>query len=248
MIAELPPVRIVGCAMKGQDAIQETDVSSLSGFDLFASLSKDAAIAVERACTFRRFAAHEQIIERDSGSRDVLLLISGRAKVLNYSLSGREIVFDDLLAGCSFGEVGALDDKPPLVEVVATEDVVVMVIPQRVFINVVATYPEVALSVMRRLARIIRAADERIMDLSTLAAHHRVYAEVLRRACVRMVGENKAEIAPIPLHSEIASKTRETVARAINNLTRRGLVSRSKTALCVHDVYALKEMIVNVRG
>jgi CRP-like cAMP-binding protein len=126
-----------------------------------------------------------------------------------------------------------------------------MVIPQRVFIKVVATYPEVALSVMRRLARIIRAADERIMDLSTLAAHHRVYAEVLRRACVQMVGENKAEIAPIPLHSEIAGKTsttRETVARAINNLTRQGIVSRSKTALRIHDVCALKEMIVEARG
>jgi DNA-binding transcriptional regulator YhcF (GntR family) len=104
---------------------------------------------------------------------------------------------------------------------------------------------------MRRLARIIRAADERIMDLSTLAAHHRVYAEVLRRAYTRMIGENRAEIVPIPLHSEIASKTsttRETVARAINTLTRRGIVSRAKTALCIHDVYALKEMVARVRG
>jgi CRP-like cAMP-binding protein len=237
--------------MRGQDTIPGTSISLLSGFDLFGSLSKGAASAIERACTFRRFAAHEQIIERDSGSRDVLLVISGRAKVLNYSVSGREIVFDDLLAGSSFGEVGAIDDQPPLAEVVATEAVVVMVIPQRVFIDALIRYPEFALSVMRRLARIIRAADERIMDLSTLAAHHRVYAEVLRRAYARMISENRAEIAPIPLHSEIASKTsttRETVARAINNLTRRGIVSRSKTALCIHDVYALEEMVAEVRG
>jgi CRP-like cAMP-binding protein len=237
--------------MRGQDTIHGTGISLLSGFDLFGSLSKDAASAIERTCTFRRFAAHEQIIERDSGSRDVLLVISGRAKVLNYSVSGREIVFDDLLAGSSFGEVGAIDDQPPLAEVVATEAVVVMVIPQRVFIDTLNSYPEFALSVMRRLARIIRAADERIMDLSTLAAHHRVYAEVLRRAYARMISENRAEITPIPLHSEIASKTsttRETVARAINNLTRRGIVSRSKTALCIHDVYALEEMVAEVRG
>jgi CRP-like cAMP-binding protein len=66
-----------------------------------------------------------------------------------------------------------------------------------------------------------------------------------------MTGENKAEIAPIPLHSEIAGKTgttRETVARAINTLTRRGIVSRAKTALCIHDVRALKEMVARVRG
>ena len=246
---------MLGYTMKGRDTIPGNGISPFSGldlsaFDLFGSLSKDAVDAIERLCTFRRFAVHERIMERDSDSRDVLLFISGSAKILNYSVSGREIVFDDLLAGSSFGEISAIDDQPPLAEVVATDPVVVMVIPQRVFIDAVNTYPEVALSVMRRLARIIRAADERIMDLSTLAAHHRVYAEVLRRAYARMTSENRAEIAPIPLHSEIASKTsttRETVARAISNLARRGIVSRAKTALCVNDVYALHQIVARVR-
>ncbi len=35
---------------------------------------------------------------------------------------------------------------------------------------------------MQRLTRIIRIGNERIMDLSTLAAYSRVQAEVLRQA------------------------------------------------------------------
>jgi CRP/FNR family transcriptional regulator, cyclic AMP receptor protein len=60
-----------------------------------------------------------------------------------------------------------------------------------------------------------------------------------------------AEIVPPPLHSEIAGKTstsRETVARAISDLTRRGIVSRAKTGLCVNDVYALRQIVARVRA
>ena len=237
--------------MRGSRTISRTGGSLLSGFDLFDALSATALGAIERGCTSRRYAREEQISDRDSRSRDVLFIISGRAKVLNYSISGREIVLDDLLPGSSFGEIGAIDDQPRLAHVVATVDVVVTVIPQLIFIEALRSHPQVAVALMRRLARTIRAADQRIMDLSTLAAHDRVYAEVLRRAHERMIGDNTAEIAPIPLHSEIASKastSRETVARAISDLTRRGIVSRAKTALCVHDVNALRQMVARARA
>jgi CRP/FNR family transcriptional regulator, cyclic AMP receptor protein len=236
--------------MRGPSAICRPAGSLLAGFDLFASLSEDALGVIENACTSRRYAREEQIIDRDSRSRDVLFVISGRAKMLNYSVSGREIVLDDLIPGSSFGEIGAIDDQPRLAEVVAIDDVLLTVIPQLVFLQALKAHPQVAVSLMRRLARTVRAADERIMDLSTLAAHERVYAEVLRRAQVRMIGDNTAEIVPIPLHSEIASKTsttRETVARAISNLARRGIVSRAKTALCVHDIHALRQIVARVR-
>jgi CRP/FNR family transcriptional regulator, cyclic AMP receptor protein len=237
--------------MRGPSTTFRTGASLLTGFDVFGSLSNEEVSAIERACTSRRYARAERIIDRDSRSRDVLFVISGRARVLNYSVSGREIVLDDLLPGSSFGEIGAIDEQPRLAEVVATDDVVVTVIPQLIFIDALKSHPQVAASLMRRLARTIRAADERIMDLSTLAARDRVYAEVLRRAHARMIGDNRAEIVPIPLHSEIASKTsttRETVARAMSDLTRRGIVSRAKTALWVNDVYALDQMVARVRA
>lgn len=225
--------------------------SLLSGFHLFRSLCGDSLAAIEQTCTSRRYVRDERIVDRDSRSRDVRVVVSGRAKVLNYSVSGREIVLDDLLPGCSFGEIGALDDRPREADVVATEEMLVAVIPQGVFLETLRSHPEVALALMRRLARMIREGDERIMDLSTLTAHDRVYADMLRRAREHMAGDNQAKIAPIPLHSEIAGKTntsRETVARAISNLTRRGIVSREKTALRVNDVEALRQVVAEARA
>lgn len=236
--------------MSGSATTFRTAASLLAGFDLFGSLSTGDLAAIERACTSRRYGPGERIIGHDSSSRDVLVVISGRARVLNYSASGREIVLDDLLPGSSIGEIGAIDGQPRLADVVATDDVAVTVIPQLIFVDVLKSHPAVAVSLMRRLARTIRAADERIMDLSTLAARDRVYAEVLRRAHAGMIGDNRAEIVPMPLHSDIASKTsttRETVARAISTLSRRGIVSRAKAALCVDDVHALSRMVARVR-
>ena len=81
-----------------------------------------------------------------------------------------------------------------------------------------AEHPNIALQVMMRLAKIVRTADERIMDLSTLAAHNRVHAELLRQARIHIVDGECARIEPVPVHSDIASRvrtTRETVARVM---------------------------------
>ena len=42
--------------------------------------------------------------------------------------------------------------------------------------------------------------------------------------------------------------TRETVARVLNDLARRGIVKRTKDALVVSDMARLHEMVENVRG
>ena len=107
------------------------------------------------------------------------------------------------------------------------------------------------MEVMTRLARIVRAADERIMDLSTLAAHNRVQAELLRQVRRQAADANRGRISPIPVHSDIASRvstTRETVARVLNDLARRGIVERTKQSLVIHDIAMLEMLVEDVRG
>lgn len=223
----------------------------LTRFDLFEGISPSALKAIERGCAVRRFGPQEQIIDRGSVSRDVMFILSGLARVLNYSVTGREITFDDLTPGHYFGELAAIDGQPRSAAVVAIEETAVASLSCQQFMDVLAQHPQSALRVMRRLARIVRAADERIMDLSTLAAQNRVHAELLRQGRRGMIDGNTAKIAPIPLHSDIASRvstTRETVARVMNDLARRDIVKRTKQALIIHDMRRLEEMVEEVRG
>jgi len=87
------------------------------------------------------------------------------------------------------------------------------------------------------------------MNLSTLGAVHRIYAELLRLAEPPAEDGNSSEIRPLPVHSDIASRagtTRETVARAIGDLDRREIVRREGHALVILDYEGLQDLAEDV--
>jgi CRP-like cAMP-binding protein len=204
-----------------------------------------------RQCRWRRYAPHEQIIDRNDESREAMFIADGRVRIVNFSLSGREISFDELGPGAYFGELAAIDGEPRSASVVAVTDCLVAAMPSPVFLATVTEDPRIALAVMRQLARTLRRATERIMDLSTLAANNRVQAEILRLAKEGLRPDNSALIAPIPVHADIASRvstTRETVARVFGDLARGGLVERHAGHLLVRDFDQLEQIVQDVRG
>ncbi|MEQ8807165.1 MAG: Crp/Fnr family transcriptional regulator, partial [Rhodospirillales bacterium] len=175
----------------------------------------------------------------------------GAARVVIFSLSGREITLDDFNAGGNFGDLAAIDGEPRSASVMALRDTVIASLSQERFLQLLSEHFTVTLRLMRALTRIVRTSTDRIMDLSTLAANNRVQADLLRLARNNMVGENRAELKPIPVHGDIASRvstTRETVARVLSDLSRQGMVERQKDRLVIDDVDRLEDMVEEVRG
>ena len=75
--------------------------------------------------------------------------------------------------------------------------------------------------------------------------------EIRRQAQSHGTIRNAAVIQPIPVHSDIASRvstTRETVARVLNDLARKGIVERTRNALLIRNVHLLHSMVQEVRG
>ena len=111
---------------------------------------------------------------------------------------------------------------------------------------------QVALRIMHRMSMIIRHANERIVELSTLGANNRIHAEILRLARKKGIEKDgKLYISPSPVHSDIAARistVRETVARAMSDLAKQGIVTRENGALVVQDVKRLEQMVQDVRG
>ena len=226
--------------------------ANLDGMPLFRELSQKERDELSRHCRFRRYAEGEHIIDGQSVGRDVFFVISGVVRVVNYSPSGREVAFDDIPAGCYFGELAALDGGPRSAFVQAQPPgAVAAAMPADVFIDLLLKNPKIALDLMRRLARVVRFSTERIMDLSTVGANNRVHAELLRLAQAGERTGQGAVISPIPHHADIASRvstTRETVARVFSELTRAGMLQRSKNALVVCDMEKLAELVSDLRG
>ena len=225
---------------------------SLAGVDLFACLDPAARQALERKCVWRRWAAGEQIIDRENLSNDVYFVASGRARVVDYSDTGhREVIFDEIGPGGYFGELAAIDGEPRSANIVAAEETVTGLLSADAFIEVLFEHRDAGLAFMRRLSEMVRTSTTRIMDLSTLGVQNRIYSELLRQA--KTGGgrpPNTAAIHPVPVHSDIAARvstTRETVARVLSDLTHRGILNREHDNLVILDVKRLTDLTQKYR-
>ncbi len=233
-----------------QQSVDNGD-NSLAGVALFSDLNKKELAAIEKGCRWRRYAPHQQIIDKESTTRDVCFVVSGKVRIVNYSFSGRGIILDELLPGSYFGELSAIDGLPRSARVVALGEAMIAFLPRPGFLRLMEDHPRLALKVMAQLAKIVRTSTQRIMDLSTLGANNRVHADLLRHAGDIDDETIEATIMPIPIHSDIASRvstTRETVARVMNDLARKGLVEKMEDRLIIRDVQHLREMVEDVRG
>ncbi|MHA1597752.1 MAG: Crp/Fnr family transcriptional regulator [Alphaproteobacteria bacterium] len=231
--------------------MKDETVHSLAGINLFSDLKKQELVAVEKNCHWRRYASHQQIIDKDGHNSDIYFVVSGSVRIVNYSFSGRGIILDELPTGSHFGELSAIDGKPRSARVVSLGESVVASMSRAKFLKTLVTHPELAIKVMVVLAGMVRVSTQRIMDLSTLGANNRVHADLLRLA--GEFGDDATEIIidPMPIHNDIASRvstTRETVARVMNDLARRGLVKKMGNKLIINDVQRLQEMVEEVRG
>lgn len=230
--------------------MSQESAGKLSRVRLLENLSAEEIVSLEKRSHWRRYARDEQILDRDSESRDVFLIVEGSVEVVNYSLSGREVAFGHVAEGGYFGELSAIDGGRRSANIIAVESSLLLVVPPDVFTEILTQSPPATMQVLRRLAHIIRTADDRIMDLSTLKAVQRVYVELLR---LTEFDENfgKHLIRPLPTQRDIArraSTSRETVARVLGQLARANVVERKGRTLFVLDKKRLLEMTDAMEG
>ena len=217
---------------------------SLAGVALFADVPESARKQIEKACRWRTYDSDQTIIARDDASNDVYFVVAGLARVVLYSATGREVSFDEIGPGACVGELAAIDGGNRSAGVVALAPSLVAILPRAAFLATLAAEPKTALALLYRLAAALRQATGRIFERSTLGAHNRVYAELLRLA--RPAAGGRIVIRPIPAHGDIAARvsaTRETVARALSDLAKKGIVAREKQELVVRDPKRLKTMV-----
>jgi CRP-like cAMP-binding protein len=216
--------------------------SSLDGIVILSGLTAAERAELARRCAWRRFAPGERILTRDGESREVLFVVEGELRIVNYASSGREIAYAVIGPGSHAGELAAIDGGPRSASVEALTDCHIASLGGEAFTRLLIDRGVVAMAVLRHLARIVRNADDRISELAVLGAMQRVYRELLRSA--RPVGAGGV-ISPLPTQESIASlvgTTRETVARALGQLVKAGVAKRQGRELLIRDCAVLEAM------
>src|SRR5262245_57764692 len=98
----------------------------LAGVEIFRHLPPEALQMLSTRCRWRRYRAHQVIVQCEEKDRDVFFLVSGRACVAYHSTSGHEISFHDLLPGDMFGEFAAIDSAPRSADVIARSEALIV--------------------------------------------------------------------------------------------------------------------------
>lgn len=216
----------------------DSETRTLGEIGLFDGVDQAELRRLEKACIWRNYRRKEEVLGRDSLSRDVYFVVAGRLEIVSYSLSGREVGYATVKKGGYFGELAAIDGEPRSASVVALEKCRLASISPHVFNDFVTAQPEVSFRILRKLASIIRAGDERILDLTALGAHQRIYRELIRLLEPDPLAKDSWVIWPAPTQSHIASRTsttRETVTRVMSQIRAAGLIHKKGKSLYVRD-------------
>ncbi len=205
--------------------------------------SADVARAIDSAAYYGRHEPQATIVWAGDDARTAFLVIAGHAQSIVYSAAGAMVLLDSYQAGDLFGEVSALGGISIGDEIVAIDQVETAKFASQVFIQLMEQHGAVALAVLRKVAGRLSQTTRRMVEMSTLSATGRIYAELLRQA---RQGDGKT-IAPAPVFSALALRvqsTRETVSRTINDLERRGLVMRNADSLTLVAPHRIEDMII----
>ncbi len=223
----------------------------LEKIELFSGLPGEAIREIEGMAKWSTYETDQQVFDKDTDSLDVYFVVTGSVRVLSHVRGEREVALANVLEGNYFGELAAIDRKERSARVVSAEPSVLAALNGPAFVDIMMRFPVVGLRVMERFARIIRALDSRVTDLSTLSEVQRVYVELVRLSQPDPRRTGGWYIPDMPNHKEIASwagTSREAVAQAIGELARAGILERRSMNMVVHDWANLQRMARQGQG
>jgi CRP-like cAMP-binding protein len=183
------------------------------------------------------------LLEGDLGL-SVLVLISGRVKISARSDHGPGVLLALRGPGDVLGELAAVDGEAHSASGVALEPVEAQVIPAAEFRSFLASEPGAALALLRVVTARMRDSDRMRLAYGAQDTLGRVAARLSE--LVESAGEvNGSGIRiTVPLTqadlAEWVAGSRESVARALASLRRRGLIATARRQITVLDPDGLR--------
>lgn len=197
---------------------------------LFAGLSPEVIDELVAGSRVRRYPAG-QIIWSEGDPGDALLILEeGQIRIFRMGLDGQESVLAVVEPPAAIGELALLDGAPRSASVVAQRPVTVRFVPRQTFRQLLAREPSMVYGLLKTLAQMVRASDERYSRMLGLDVPGRLAAWLLDRArrtehtvaggpVTVTIGRSQGELA-----AELGT-TRSTLNRALKDFEERGLIA-----------------------
>ena len=214
-------------------------IELLQSVSIFWDLNEDELGHIANKMVAKHFENGNYIFLEDSEGEQCFFVLEGSVKVTRLSKDGREVILAMLNEGDFFGEMSLLDGESRSANVIALEKTKVLTLDRNDFIAVVNDYPQIAVQLLKELARRLRKSDRQIASLSLSDAEKRIALCIIRFADEQGVIQNgKVSIPKTPIQQDIANMagtSRETVSRALGLLEKEDLIERNGRELIILD-------------
>jgi len=212
--------------------------------ELFEQLSETEAGQLNRRALTRTFKRGTVIYSPTQPGESVMVLASGRVKIKDITLGGRETIMAFIEEGELFGELALMDGDTRQEYAETVDACQVLVIPREDLLALMETRPDIALSVTKLIGLRRRRIETRLRNLLFLPSRDRMLHILLELA--ESHGDrtgNRVEIR-VPLsHQDVASLigvTRETATLTLGQLQADGLVEVSRRRIVIRNLAGLR--------
>lgn len=214
-------------------------VEFLKSVPIFSDLSDSTLNTISQKMVARSYDKGKMILLEDAAGETFFIMTKGTVKVTRLSDDGREVILAILGEGDFFGEMSLLDGEGRSANIVAIDDSDVLTLSRGDFLDILESFPKIAISFLEELARRLRKSDQQIESLSLSDADKRI-GMVLSRLSeeLGMIKQGNVTIKNFPYQQDIANMagtSRETVSRTLKVLEDNGYVGRKGRDLTIFN-------------
>jgi CRP/FNR family transcriptional regulator, cyclic AMP receptor protein len=212
-------------------------VRILRATDLFGAVPAGELEAVVAASRVRAFRRGQIVCTAGDRGDTVIVVLSGRLKVVVRSADAGELTLTVIQPGGVFGELAAVDGGPRSADAETLEECRLLLIPRDVVQDICARVPAAALALAGSVAATLRRLTESAADLVFLDLPRRV-AKVLLSQPQDEDGRIRLKMSQEQLAHQAAG-TRQSVNAALRGFERRGWIEVQDRAVTVKQAEAL---------
>lgn len=166
-------------------------------------------------------ARKQVVVSPDLPNNDVFFVLKGTFEARTEPESGKVVFYRAIGPGDLFGELAAIDGGPRSATVTAQTDGQLVRIAGAEFKALAEKSGPVAMWLIKRQIKMIRALTDRLFEQVAYDVSTRVRAEIVRLAEAAGIENNQADIKNMPTHEVLAVRlgtTREAVTREFSHL------------------------------
>jgi len=185
----------------------------------------------------RRYPRGQVVFSTGDPSDTLLVMVSGRIKVVVRSADGGELMLAVVGAGGLIGEIGVIDGGPRSADAEALDPTELLLVPRDAVLDLLSRFPNVSMRLLEAVTSSLRRLTDATADLVFLDLPRRVAKALLEQprdaAGVVELGLSQEQLA------HRVAGTRQSVNQAMRGFERRGWIAVDGRKVVFRDRPAL---------